>query len=134
MQGSLDAFGIARDDREISFGWLVRLRPALFPITESTEGNAISFGELFLSQSQGAAKSFNSWNPTEFSALCLGDRRIFQFADRVTFDFRGAHRSQWWIFQRYFGPVTLDSDKTAVTAHSRDCRVLVHFSSPAERK
>jgi hypothetical protein len=38
MQCALDTFGIARDDDEIGFSWLIRLGAALFPIPQSAEG------------------------------------------------------------------------------------------------
>ena len=50
MQRPLDAFGIARDDSEVSSSRLIRLRAALFPIPQSAKGDVVARGKIFLLQ------------------------------------------------------------------------------------
>ncbi len=48
MQRPLDTFGIAGDDGEISSRWLIRLRAALFPISECAKRDVVTHGKLLL--------------------------------------------------------------------------------------
>ena len=53
LQCPLDTFGIARNDGEVGFGRLVRLRAALFPIPQSAKWDAVARGKFPLSQRKG---------------------------------------------------------------------------------
>src|SRR5277367_4175160 len=108
MQGPPNAFGIARNDDEVSLGRLVRHGPALFPVAQSPKGNVVSHGELFLSQPECAAEGFDSRNATELSEPRSGKRRVFRVATRGGFNFRIAHRGQRWSVQSFFGPTRFD--------------------------
>ena len=72
MQCPLDALGIARDDGEVGFGWLVGLRAALFPIPKSAQRNVVAHGKLFLGQREGAAKRFDTRNAAQSPGQRIG--------------------------------------------------------------
>ena len=130
MQCPLDAFGIARDDDEVGFSWLVRHRAALFPIPQSAKRDVVARGKLLLSQCEESAEGLDARNGTQSAWPRIGERRVFMVAGGCFFDFRRTQRSQGRSIQRFFGAIRFDTDKPAVTAHSRDSSALVHFLSP----
>ena len=82
MQRPLDTFGIARDDGEVGFGRLVRLRTALFPIPQSAERDVVAHGKLLLSQREGAAECLNAWHGTQLPCPRFGEGRVFRSRGR----------------------------------------------------
>ncbi len=55
MQRPLDAFGIARNDGEVSPCRLVRFRSALFPVPQGAERDVVACREFLLRKTQGTA-------------------------------------------------------------------------------
>ena len=81
MQCPLDTFGIARDDGEVSFGRLVRLRTALLPIPQSAQRDVVAQGKLLLRQREGAAEGLNAWHGAQLPGPRFGEGRVFRIAD-----------------------------------------------------
>ncbi len=134
MQRPLDAFGIARNDREVSSSRLIRLRAALLPIPQSAKWDVVPRGKLLLRQREGAAEGFNAGYATELPGARIRDGWVFTVADSTSFDFRSTPPRQRWSVKRLLGAVWFDPDKPALTSHSRDSRGLAHILSPDERR
>jgi len=130
LQCPLDTFGIARDDGEVGFSRLVRLRAALFPIPQSAKRDVVARGKLLLGQREGAAEGPNARNGTQLPCPRIGEWRVFMVAGGGGFDFRSTQRSQGRSVQGLLGAVRFDADKSAVTTHSGDSSSLAHFLSP----
>ena len=129
MQRPLDAFGIARDDSEVSSSRLIRLRAALFPIPQSAKGDVVARGKIFLRQRESAAEGLYERHATQLPDARIREGWIFKVAGSGSFDFRSTPPSKRWSVERFFGAVRFDPDKPAVTARSRDSRGLAHILS-----
>src|SRR5579872_3133881 len=65
---------------------------ALFPISNSTEREVKTCGELFLRQLQPLAQGADRWNVASPRKLCLGCRLRVWIGKRCLMTFRLAHR------------------------------------------
>src|SRR5271155_4620604 len=111
MQCPFDAFGIARDDDEVGFSWLVRLRAALLPIPQSAKRNVVTRSKLLLGQREGAAEGLDARDAAQSPRPRIGKRRIFMVAGCGVFNFGSTERAQGRSVQRFFGAIRFDPNK-----------------------
>ncbi len=94
MQCPLDSFGIVRDDGDVGFSRLIRLRAALFPIPQSSERDVVARGKFLLSWREGAAEYLDARNRTQLPRPRIGEQRVFMVAGGGGFDFCRGHRGE----------------------------------------